>query len=68
MVDQYGWGHTGTVLDAVTCAWVLTDGTVIVALVGGRSPKSGGGVCDVVLPALGRDLGLALGAPARSPR
>lgn len=68
MVDQYGWGHTGTVLDAVTCAWVLNDGTVIVALVGGRSPKSGGGVCDVVLPALGRDLGLALGTPTRSPR
>jgi D-alanyl-D-alanine carboxypeptidase len=68
MLDQYGWGHTGSVLDAVTCAWVLNDGTVVTAFVGGRSPQSGGGVCDVVLPALGRDLGLALGTPSRSPR
>ena len=25
-VDQYGWGHTGTVDGAKACAWVLEDG------------------------------------------
>lgn len=68
LIDQYGWGHTGSVLDAVSCAWVLADGTVVTALVGGRSLQSGGAVCNIVLPALGSDLGLALGTPVRFPQ
>lgn len=68
LIDQYGWGHTGTVRDAATCVWVLNDGTVVAALDAGRSPGSGGGVCDIVLPALGADLGLGLGTPLRHPR
>ncbi len=26
IVDQYGWGHTGSVQGAVACAWVLEGG------------------------------------------
>ncbi|MEX0846777.1 MAG: serine hydrolase domain-containing protein [Ilumatobacteraceae bacterium] len=69
MVDQYGWGHTGTLDGAKTCAWVIdADRTVVVALVAGERPGTGGGVCDRLLPALAADLGLpALGKPVRFP-
>ncbi|CAN5557438.1 hypothetical protein BH23ACT3_BH23ACT3_15110 [soil metagenome] len=72
--DQYGWGHTGTVDGAKACAWVVDHGrTVVVAIVSGGRPGTGGGVCDAVLPAVGADLGLTgvdglpLGEPDRSP-
>ena len=69
-VDQYGWGHTGSVDGAVSCAWVIEDGrTVVVATVAGTRPGSGGGVCDRILPALALDLRLsASGRPDRLPR
>ena len=55
--DQYGWGHTGTVDGAKSCAWVMQDGrTVIVATVAGNAPSTGGKVCDFVLPALAGDI------------
>lgn len=68
-VDQYGWGHTGSVDGAVSCAWVIEDGrTVVSATVAGGRPGSGGGVCDLVLPAAAADLGLPfLGEPVRRP-
>jgi CubicO group peptidase (beta-lactamase class C family) len=70
MVDQYGWGHTGTVDGAKTCAWVIDSGrTVVVALVAGGRPGTGGAVCDRLVPALAADLGLPpLGDPVRLPR
>jgi D-alanyl-D-alanine carboxypeptidase len=53
------WGHTGTVLGAKSCAWVLEGGrTVVVSTVAGESPSSGGALCRTVLPALSADLGL----------
>ena len=69
MVDQYGWGHTGTLDGAKACAWVVDAGrTVVVALVAGQRPGTGGGVCDRLVPALVADLGLpALGEPVRLP-
>ncbi len=69
-VDQYGWGHTGTVDGAKACAWRIEgDRTTIVAVVGGNRPASGGDLCDRVLPALADDLGLGdLGKPERYPR
>ena len=68
IVDQYGWGHTGTVDGAKSCAWVLEGGrTVITATVSGNSPTSGGGICDIVLPALATDLGLWADRPIRVP-
>ncbi len=68
MVDQYGWGHTGTVDGALACAWVLESGrSVVAATVSGRSPSTGGEVCDLVVPALADDLGIGQGAPDRSP-
>jgi hypothetical protein len=69
MVDQYGWGHTGTLDGAKGCAWVVDAGrTVVVALVAGQRPSTGGGVCDRLVPALVADLGLpALGEPVRLP-
>jgi D-alanyl-D-alanine carboxypeptidase len=68
IVDQYGWGHTGTVDGAVACAWVLEGGrTVVAATVSGRSPSTGGGVCDLVVPAVAGDLGVFQGSPDRSP-
>ena len=69
MLDQYGWGHTGTVDGAKACAWRLEDGrTELVALVAGNRPSSGGRLCDLVLPALASDLGLGdLGVPHRLP-
>jgi len=69
ILDQYGWGHTGTVDGAKACAWVLEDGrTTVAAFVSGPRPATGGTVCDVVLPALATDLGLWAGAPARTPQ
>ena len=68
-IDQYGWGHTGTVDGAKACAWRLEgDRTTIVAVVGGNHPSSGGEVCDLVVPALAGDLGIPLDKPDRYPR
>jgi len=68
MVDQHGWGHTGTVDGARSCAWVLEEGrTVVTATVAGSSPSTGGGVCDLVVPAVAADLDLGTGPPLRSP-
>jgi CubicO group peptidase (beta-lactamase class C family) len=69
IVDQYGWGHTGSVDGAVACAWVLEGGrTVVTVTVAGSSPSTGGAVCDRVVPAVSRDLGIGdLGPPDRSP-
>jgi CubicO group peptidase (beta-lactamase class C family) len=67
-VDQYGWGHTGSVDDAVACAWVLDAGrTVMAATVAGPRPATGGALCDVLVPALAADLGIDRGVPDRSP-
>jgi CubicO group peptidase (beta-lactamase class C family) len=70
LVDQYGWGHTGSVDGAVSCAWLLDDGrTIAVATVAGPRPGSGGGVCDAIVPAVAADAGLPyLGEPERLPR
>ena len=68
LIDQYGWGHTGSIDSAVACAWVLESGrTVISATVAGRSPSTGGDVCDRVVQAIADDLGLGQGRPDRSP-
>lgn len=69
IVDQYGWGHTGSVDGAVSCAWVVFGGRAVVsATVSGPRPASGGGVCDGVVPAVVSDLGLPyLGEPVRIP-
>ncbi len=68
MVDQYGWGHTGTVDGALACAWVLEGGrTVVAATVSGRSPSTGGDVCDLVVPAVAGDLGIGRGIPRPLP-
>lgn len=68
IVDQYGWGHTGTVDGAKSCAWVLEDGrTTVAAIVSGPRPATGGDVCDVVLPALALDLRIWAGDPVRNP-
>jgi D-alanyl-D-alanine carboxypeptidase len=68
IVDQYGWGHTGSLDGAEACAWVLQDGaTVVTAFISGSKPNSGGEVCDVVVPALATDLGIWAGEPARNP-
>ena len=68
LTDQYGWGHTGTVDGAKACAWVIEAGrTVVAATVAGNSPGSGGGVCDIVIPALAGDLGIGAGKPERLP-
>jgi len=69
IIDQYGWGHTGSIDGAVACAWVLEGGrTVVAATVAGRSPSTGGAVCDRVVPAVADDLGIGQGRPDRSPR
>ncbi|MEO5901590.1 MAG: serine hydrolase domain-containing protein [Ilumatobacteraceae bacterium] len=66
--DQYGWGHTGTVDGAKSCAWQLEGGrTTIAAIIIGNRPSSGGRVCDLVLPALAGDLGLPAPKPVRFP-
>ena len=68
MVDQYGWGHTGTVDGARACAWVMEDGrTVLVGVIAGNRPSSGGRLCDALLPALAHDLGFFAGPPVRLP-
>ena len=68
IIDQYGWGHTGTVEGALACAWVLEGGrTVVAATIAGRSPSTGGNVCDRVVPAVAADLGIGQGIPDRSP-
>jgi len=68
IVDQYGWGHTGTLDGAKACAWVLEDGrTTVAAVVSGPRPATGGKVCDAVLPALALDLGIWAGDPLRNP-
>lgn len=68
ILDQYGWGHTGTVDGAKACAWVLEDGrTTVAAVVSGPKPATGGDVCDAVLPALAIDLGIWAGEPLRNP-
>jgi D-alanyl-D-alanine carboxypeptidase len=67
MVDQYGWGHTGTVDGAKACAWVIGE-AVLVAVVAGDRPSTGGRICDRLVPAVAGDLGLGdLGPPVRSP-
>jgi D-alanyl-D-alanine carboxypeptidase len=68
MTDQYGWGHTGTVDGAKACAWRFADGAVVVGLVAGNQPGTGGGVCDRLVTALAVDLGLLRGEPLRLPR
>jgi hypothetical protein len=69
ITDQYGWGHTGSVDGAASCAWILGDGsTIVAATVAGPRPSSGGGVCDVVVPAAAADAGLPYrGEPVRLP-
>jgi CubicO group peptidase (beta-lactamase class C family) len=68
-IDQYGWGHTGSVDGAVSCAWVMeSDRTVVVATVAGSRPSTGGAVCDRVVVALATDLGIPAGEPDRLPR
>jgi len=68
MIDQYGWGHTGTVDGAKSCAWLMEDGrTIIVAAVSGPKPSTGGKVCDIVVPALALDLGIGADPPVRLP-
>lgn len=66
--DQYGFGHTGTVDGAKACVWVLEDGvTVVSATIAGNSVGSGGGVCDIVVPAVASDLGFGSAKPDRTP-
>jgi D-alanyl-D-alanine carboxypeptidase len=68
VVDQYGWGHTGTVDGAKSCAWVMEGGrTVVSATIAGNSPQSGGGICDIIVPALASDLGIWADRPIRIP-
>lgn len=70
LTDQYGWGHTGTVDSAKSCAWTLESGrTIIVVTVAGNGPWTGGEVCDRFVPAVAKDLDLGVsGEPQRSPR
>jgi D-alanyl-D-alanine carboxypeptidase len=66
-IDQYGFGHTGTVGGAVACAWVLEGGRTVFAMtISGERPATGGAVCDTIEPALGSDLGFWAGTPTRS--
>ena len=68
MTDQYGWGHTGTVDGAKSCAWVMEDArTIVVATVSGLRPSTGGKVCDIVVPSLALDLGIWADMPVRLP-
>jgi D-alanyl-D-alanine carboxypeptidase len=68
ITDQYGWGHTGTVSGAKSCAWMLEYGrTTIVATVAGNSPDKGGAVCDIIVPAIAADLNVPGGRPDRTP-
>lgn len=55
--DMFGWGHTGTVDGAKSCAWVLERGhTVVVATVSGNRPARGSLLCADVVPATVTDL------------
>jgi hypothetical protein len=66
--DQYGFGHTGTVDGAKACIWILEYGaTVVSATIAGDSVNAGGGVCDIVVPAVGSDLGFGSAKPDRTP-
>lgn len=66
--DQYGYGHTGTITGAKACLWVLDDGsTAVAATIAGNSMPTGGAVCDLVVPAVATDLGLADAPPRRMP-
>lgn len=66
--DQYGFGHTGTIEAAKACVWLFDGGTTVVsATIAGSSIGSGGGVCDVVVPAVATDLGINQGPPVRTP-
>ena len=68
ITDQYGWGHTGTVDGAKSCAWVMEAGrTVAVATVSGNKPVTGGTICDLVVPSIAADLGFWAGKPVRIP-
>jgi D-alanyl-D-alanine carboxypeptidase len=67
-LDQYGWGHTGTVDGAKACAWVMDElDIVLVAMVSGQRPGTGGALCDALLPALAIDLGVWADKPVRNP-
>ncbi len=67
-IDQYGIGHTGTVDGAKACVWQMESGnTVLAATVGGKTPSTGGGVCDVLVPAIATDLGAPAPTPDRTP-
>jgi len=69
MLDQYGWGHTGTVDGAKACAWVIDQGrTVVIGVVAGNRPSTGGGVCDALIPAVAADIGIWADTPQRFPR
>ncbi len=68
IIDQYGWGHTGTVTGAKACAWLMEEGrTLVAAVVAGNSPSTGGRVCDAVLQGVAADFGFWNGEPIRSP-
>ena len=68
MADQYGWGHTGTVDGAKACAWVLDGGrTIVVGVISGNRPSTGGELCDMLVSALAVDLGVWAGEPLRTP-
>jgi CubicO group peptidase (beta-lactamase class C family) len=55
--DMLGWGHTGTIDGAKSCAWVLDAGrTVVVATVAGHRPARGSLLCVEVIPAVLADL------------
>jgi CubicO group peptidase (beta-lactamase class C family) len=67
-LDQYGWGHTGTVDGAVSCIWLLDRNRIAVAAtIAGDSPSTGGSICDRVVPAVANDLGIGQGQPNRTP-
>ncbi len=69
MFDQYGWGHTGTVDGAKACAWVIDQGrTIVVGIVAGNRPDTGGRLCDRLIPAVAHDLGIWAGEPYRFPK
>jgi hypothetical protein len=68
MIDQYGWGHTGTLDGAKACTWILDGGrTVIAVAVSGNRPATGSELCDALVPALAVDIGIYAGDPIRSP-
>lgn len=66
-IDQYGFGHTGTVDGAKACTWWLDGGdTVLSATIAGDGLSTGGAVCDLMIPAVATDLGINTGRPNRS--